>query len=175
MEAPQYRDEEALRIAVHPGALRGDIAELAVLDHYIGVRIPTTLPQFKWLPGTIIAGGVLGICAALLPLAIRRQALVLLVIALTAAFTVASVQVVSQMHEIGHNRDRRTPLVGVKDFTPPFLGTAKIAQFEVSSRFGAGAWLIGAAVLLQLGAARLSRKRHPLAAADDAKIEPVKQ
>ena len=49
-------------------------------------------------------------------------------------------------------------LVGVKDFTPPFLGTSKIAQFTVSSRFGLGAWLIGGALALQLGAAWLSRR-----------------
>ncbi len=159
LEAPQYRDEEALRIAVHPSALRGDIRELTVLDRYIGVHIPPTLPQFKWLPGTIIAGGIVGICAALLPLTIRRRALVVVVILLAAAFTVAAVQAMSQMHDIGHNRDQHTPLVGVKDFTPPFLGTTKIAQFEVSSRFGLGAWLIGAGLTLQLGAAWSSRQR----------------
>jgi len=167
MEAPQYRDEEALRIAVHPNALQGDIRELSVLDRYIGVHIPPTLPQFKWLPGTIIAGAILGIFAALLPLAVRRWALVIVVVALAAAFTGASVQAVNQMHDIGHNRDQHTPLVGVKDFTPPFLGTTKIAQFEVSSRFGLGAWLIGVAMLLQLGAAGWSRKQTVAAVADE--------
>jgi hypothetical protein len=97
--------------------------------------------------------------AVLLPLTIRRRALILLVIALTATLGVAAVQAVNQMHDIGHHRDQHTPLVGVKDFTPPFLGTTKIAQFEVSSRFGLGAWLIGVALTLQLGAACLSRCR----------------
>jgi hypothetical protein len=158
LEAPQYRDEEALRIAVHPNALRGDTRELTVLNQYIGVHIPPTLPQFKWLPGTLIAGGILGICAGLLPLVIRRRALVVLVTALAASFGLAAVQATCQIRDIGHNRDEHTPLVGVKDFTPPFLGTTKIAQFEVSSRFGLGAWLIGAALTLQLGAAWSSKK-----------------
>lgn len=176
MEAPQYQDEEALTIAVHPNALRGDIRELTVLEGYIGVHIPSTLPQFKWLPGTLIAGAILGIVAALMPLAIRRRALILLVIALTATLGVAAVQAVNQMHDIGHHRDQHTPLVGVKDFTPPFFGTTKIAQFEVSSRFGLGAWLIGIALTLQLGAAWLSRcrDRNPALkrSADDAIREP---
>ena len=60
LESPQYRDQEALRIAVHPDSLRGDIRELSVLQQYIGVHIPPTLPQFKWLPGLLIAGAVLG-------------------------------------------------------------------------------------------------------------------
>ena len=161
LEAPQYRAEEALRIAVHPNALRGDIKELSVLDRYIGVHIPPTLPQFKWLPGTLITGAILGLIAVLLPLVIRRRALIAVVIALTAGLAVAAVQAMIQMHDIGHNRDQHTVLVGVKDFTQPFLGRTKIAQFEVSSRFGWGAWLIGAALTLQLGAAWSSKQRQP--------------
>jgi hypothetical protein len=159
LEAPQYRAEEALQIAVHPNALRGDIRELTVLDRYIGVHIPPTLPQFKWLPGTLIAGAILGLVSGLLPLTIRRRAMIVVVFALSTAFAVAAIQAMSQMHDIGHNRDPHTVLVGVKDFTPPFLGTTKIAQFEVSSRFGLGAWLIGAALALQLSAAWSSQKR----------------
>lgn len=159
MQAPQYRDEEALKIAVHPSAFRGDMRELAVLDRYIGVHIPPSLPQFKWLPGTLIAGAILGLIAVLLPLVIRRRALIVVVISLAAALAVAAVQAMTQMHDIGHNRDQHTILVGVKDFTPPFLGTTKIAQFEVSSRFGWGAWLIGAALALQLGTAWTSKQR----------------
>ena len=66
LEAPQYRDQEALRVAVHPDALRGDLKELSVLDQYIGVHVPPTLPQFKWLPATLIAGAALGFAASLL-------------------------------------------------------------------------------------------------------------
>jgi hypothetical protein len=62
------------------------------------------------------------------------------------------------MHDIGHKRDHRTVLAGMHDFTPPFLGTSKIAQFTVTSSFGLGAWLIGAAMTLQLAAAFASRK-----------------
>ena len=171
MEAPQYRDEEALKIAVHPNALRGDLRELTVLESYIGVHIPPTLPQFKWLPGTLIAGAILGLVAGLLPLAIRRRALIVLVVALAAVFGVAAVQAVNQMHDIGHHRDQHTPLVGVKDFTPPFLGTTKIAQFEVSSRFGWGAWLIGVALTLQLGAAWLSRNSKTFVAANVSRLK----
>ena len=157
LEAPQYRGEEALRISVLPSALHGDLRELSVLNQYIGVHVPPALPQFNWLPEALIGGGVLGIFAALLPLGIRRRALITAAAALTAALVTAAVQAKSQIYDIGHNRDQHTPLVGVHDFTPPFLGTTKIAQFEVSSRFGLGAWLIGAALALQLGAAWKSR------------------
>jgi hypothetical protein len=160
LEAPQYRDQEALRVAVHPNALRGDIKELSVLQQYIGVHIPPTLPQFKWLPGLLMAGAVLGFAASLLRIPARRHALVFVSGALAAALALAAVQAMFQIHDIGHRRDQKTILVGVKDFTPPFIGTNKIAQFTVSSRLGLGAWLIGGALTLQLGAAWLSRERQ---------------
>ena len=158
LEAPQYRAEEALKIAVHPGSLRGDLRELSVLNQYIGVHVPPTLPQFKWLPGTLIAGAVLGVLAGFWRGRGGRRALMLVSGGLVAALILATVQALSQMHDIGHKRDEKTILIGLKDFTPPFLGTRKIAQFTVSSRFGIGAWLIGGALALQLGAAGLSRK-----------------
>ena len=92
LEAPQYRDEEALRIAVHPNALRGDLQELAVLNQYIGVHVPTSLSQFKWLPEALIASALLGLVAACLPQMIRRRALVIVVLALITALGVAAVQ-----------------------------------------------------------------------------------
>ena len=159
MEAPQYHGDEALRVAVYPSAMRGDLKELSVLDRYIGVHIPTTLPQFNWLPAALIVGAALGLGAGLLRGALRTRALTAVCVALAAALVVAAVQAQFQMHDIGHKRAAKTALVGVKDFTPPFLGTTKIAQFTVSSRFGLGAWLIGGALALQLGAAWLGRPR----------------
>ena len=160
LEAPQYRDKEALKIAVYPNSYRGDLGELTVLNQYIGVHVPPTLSQFKWLPATLVAGAALGFLASLLGGSARRFALTAVVCAIAGALIVAAVQAKSQMHDIGHKRDQKTKLAGVKDFTPPFLGTTKIAQFTVTSRFGLGAWLIGSALALQLGAARLSRRAH---------------
>lgn len=155
LEAPQYRDQEALRIAVHPNAMRGDLKEIKVLNQYIGVHVPPTLPQFEWMPAVLIGAAVLGLGAGFFAARIRRPALTTVACALTIALSAAAFQARSQMRDIGHKRDQKTILVGMHDFTPPFLGTTKIAQFTVSSRFGMGAWLIGAALVLQLAGAQL--------------------
>ena len=60
MEAPQYRDEEALKVVVYPSAMRGDLNEITVLNQYIGVHIPKELPQLKWLPAALIGAAALG-------------------------------------------------------------------------------------------------------------------
>jgi copper chaperone NosL len=158
LEAPQYRDEEALKIAVFPNRYGGDMREITVLNQYIGVHVPRTLPQFAWLPFLVAGGAALGVAASFLNVRFRRSAIGLACAALAAGLLTAAVQAKFQMHDIGHKRDQRTVLAGMHDFTPPFLGTSKIAQFTVTSSFGLGAWLIGAAMALQIGAAWASRK-----------------
>jgi copper chaperone NosL len=171
LEAPQYRDQEALNITVHPGALGGDLRELKVLNQYIGVHVPPTLPQFKWLPATLVLGAVLAFAGGLLGRPARQRALSLVAGGLAAALLVAAIQAKVQIRQIGHNRDQKTILAGIHDFTPPFLGTSRIAQFTVSSRFGVGAWLIGGALALQLGASWMSRRpASPVAAAYPAEL-----
>jgi hypothetical protein len=158
LEAPQYRDEEALKIAVFPSRYGGDTREISVLNQYIGVHVPRTLPQFGWLPYLLTGGAALGVAASLSSARFRRGALVLTCGVIAAGVITAAAQARFQMHDIGHKRDHRTVLAGMHDFTPPFLGTSRIAQFTVTSSFGLGAWLIGAAMTLQLAAAFASRK-----------------
>ena len=168
LEAPQYRGDEALEIAVLPHAFLGDLDELTVLNQYIGVHVPPTLPQFAWLPVVLTAAAALGFAGGFLPPWLRRRVLPGVSAALALALLAAAVQAKSQIHDIGHKRDQKPILTGVSDFTPPFLGTAKIAQFTVSSGFGPGAWLIGAALVLQLGAAGLSRSQKRSMAPDSS-------
>jgi hypothetical protein len=158
LEAPQYRDEEALKVTVFPSKFGGDLREISVLNQYIGVHVPPRLPQFGWLPMLLFGGAALGVGASLLGFRVRRIALGLTCVILASAVLAAAVQARTQMHDIGHKRDHRTILAGIHDFTPPLFGTSKIAQFTVTSRLGLGAWLIGGAIILQASGAWLSRK-----------------
>jgi hypothetical protein len=160
MEAPQYRDEEALEVRVYPGAMRGDLQEIAVLNRYIGVHVPGELPQFRWLPKVLAMTAGLGLVIALLPLRKRVSALLTPPAVCAALLLVAAIQAQAQMHDIGHRRDARATLVGVKDFTPPFLGRTRIAQFDVRSGLGVGGYLVIAALALQVSAAWLVHRSN---------------
>ena len=73
-----------------------------------------------------------------------------------------------QMHRIGHERDPHPPLTGVANFTPPILGRVKVANFTITTGLGTGTWLIGAGILLEIGAGLLSRQPIGRAAAKTA-------
>jgi hypothetical protein len=158
MEAPQYRDKEALRVTIFPNKMTGDLGEISVLNQYIGVHIPSELPQLKWLPIVLIAGGALGVGASFLPRMVRARALVGVGTAVALALAFAAIQAQVQMYDIGHKRDAKTKLARVKDFTPRVLGTSKLAQFTLTSRLGTGSFLIGGALALQFGAAFVTRR-----------------
>jgi hypothetical protein len=160
MEAPQYQDQEALKVAVYPHSLRGDLAEIRTLNQYIGVHIPEVLPQLEWLPVLVITAALLGVGVAGLRGRARRWAGGAVPVVLALALLGAVLQAQVQMYNIGHRRSK-SELVGVQDFTPPFLGTTKIAQFTVTSGFGLGAYCIGAAILLQLAGALTGPEQGP--------------
>jgi hypothetical protein len=160
MEAPQYRDQEALKVVVLPGSLRGDLNEIKVLNKYIGVTIPDRLPQTEWLPAALCLGAALGMIGAFLPLRWRRFAAFGVAAALSATMLIAAGQAQLQMYRIGHDRNRHAALKGVADFTPPLLGNRKLAQFELESSFGPGAFTIMAAVALYAAIGFTSRDKH---------------
>lgn len=158
MEAPQYKDADALKVKVYPNAMRGDIQEIKVLNTYIGVHIPETLPQTHWLPYFLFGGAAAGLIGAFLPRRFRKAALVIVPIIIGLALLGAAGQAQWQMHEIGTKRDQRTKLVGVKDFTVPLIGRVKVAQFTITSFLSWGSLTIAIALVLQLLAAWLNRE-----------------
>ena len=91
-------------------------------------------------------------------MAARKWSLIIIPSSLAIALLFAAVQAQKQMHDIGHNRDQKTKLARVKDFTPPLFGKVKVFQFEMESKFGVGAYLIGAAIFLQFSGAWVNRR-----------------
>ena len=156
MDAPQYQGDEALKVAVYPGKMVGDLTEIQHIQQYVGIKVPSHLPQLQWLPATIVGAALLSLIAAFLPMVARRRTLLVTAGIICIALVTAAGQAQYQMYTIGHERTR-SPLARVQSFTTPLLGDLKFANFHIKSRLGWGSFLIGGAVLLQLAAARLSK------------------
>jgi hypothetical protein len=76
------------------------------------------------------------------------------------AFLVGSAALVqARLHAVGHDRDPRAPLKGVKDFTPPLVGPKKVGNFTMWSYPHAGGLALGAAGVLAAAGARRRRTR----------------
>lgn len=152
MEAPQYRGEEALEVVVYAGEVKGDLTELSHLNQYIGVKMDLDIPELHASP--YILGGLLALSLVLISLPRCRLHLGALVLATCMALCVIGgfVTLHERLYALGHERGD-SPFARVEDFTPPLLGTQKIANFTVTTGLGAGAWAYALAFFLAAGVA----------------------
>jgi hypothetical protein len=73
-------------------------------------------------------------------------------------FLVASAGIVqARLYQVGHDRDPHAPLRGMRNFTPPLVGPARVGNFTVWSFPHAGAMLLLAAAALSVAGSRKAR------------------
>lgn len=155
MSAPQYPDE-TLHLQVARTGIVGDVHEVSTLQHYIGVRFPTELPELAWATRTMLAVSVLLFVGAFVGKGpIGHAYRVLCAIALVAFLAASAAAVQKRLYQVGHDRDPRAPIRAVHDFTPPLVGPVKVGNFTVWSFPHVGAVLLLAAAALSIAGARL--------------------
>ena len=164
MFAPQYPD--GLRLMIYAWRLDGghggqDIEEINVLNHYIGMApIGTdTFREFKWMP-FVLGALVLLFLRAVVHGRIAALLDVTVMFAYFALFSAGSFAY--EMYVYGHRLDRHAP-VQVPGFMPPLFGGQRIANFEVYSYPGPGAYLLGAVLILLVAALVLAWNRAVVA------------
>jgi hypothetical protein len=166
MEAPQYHGDEALVVSVYAGRVGGDLKEIGTLNQYIGVRLPLDVPELaasRWGLWCLVA---LAAGAAVLRGRARRVAGTLLLVLMLAGAGIAAGALQYRLYEMGHVRGHST-LAEVPAFTPPILGSMKLANFRVQTRPGPGAFAFFGAVAATAAALLVGRRRReggPMAA-----------
>ncbi len=164
MEAPQYREDEALEVAVYAGRVSGDIGEIELLNEYIGVHLNLDTPELKaspWVLGGFVALALASVAASG-PL---RRRLVLVLCTVMLAVTIGGAALLQyRLYQMGHDRGDSI-MARIPDFTPPILGTKKIANFTTTMSLGSGGWAYVAALVL---AAWSVRPRNNAAGIDEA-------
>lgn len=152
---------EGLRMVIYPSEIRGDIAEINVLNHYIGMAEISSdfFPELRVLPALFTAMTVVILAAAL----VRRAwatAVPLLMMAGTAAYGFWTMR--RRLHQFGHDLDP-TAAIEIEPFTPPMIGENAIAQFGSYAYFSWGTFLpmvagalVAAALWIDLREGRLA-------------------
>lgn len=162
MEAPQYKDDEVLRVQVYAGRVKGDLHEIDLLNQYVGVHLPLDTPELKASPWVI--GGFLAL--ALVSLALqdgaRRKIALVLCVSMGLVLVGGGVLLQYRLYQMGHQRSPSI-MTRIPDFTPLVLGSKKIANFTAYMSLGSGAWAFLGAMALSALAARSPVARIPVA------------
>jgi copper chaperone NosL len=134
MEAPQY--PEGLSMDIYPHTIVGghggsDIAEINILNHYIGMhRIDRAhLTDLGWLPFAIGALAVLTLRVAVVG---NMRSLIDLAVITFYVCGFAFARFVYMLYTYGHELDPNAP-VKVAGFTPALFGSKQIANFTTHS------------------------------------------
>jgi nitrous oxidase accessory protein len=151
MEAPQYR--KGLHLHAYGTGMTGDLSELTILNHYIGMP-PIEAPALETALFPI--GIVLLIALCLVsPLHgwLRRTA-----VAATAAVPLMILADLQwRLYAFGHSLNPTAP-IRLKPFTPLVIGETSMGNFESHGMVSWGfACLVGASLLLLLGG-RIGRR-----------------
>jgi copper chaperone NosL len=142
--APQYPD--GLTVLIHARDLTGDISNVNILNHYIGMK-PLSVemfPEFQWLTPVLASLGGAVLLVALL----GRRELLMPVWLLLFAFDAYMLYDLSYwLYDWGHNLDPMAPM-DVDPFMPPVLGFKRIANFIVYSvpSFGGALIMLASAI-----------------------------
>ncbi len=147
MEAPQYKGDEALEVHVYAGRVHGDIGEIELLNQYVGVHLPLDTPELRAAPWVLGAFLMVALVALALPVTARRRTALGLCILMVAVLIGGGALLQYRLYQMGHGRGT-TIMVGVPDFTPPLLGSKKIANFTAHMSLGTGAWAYLGALIL---------------------------
>jgi nitrous oxidase accessory protein len=145
MRAPQY--PKGLKLEAYGTRMAGDIRELNILNHYIGMA-PIEMPAFE---ASLFPIGIAALIVACLlsPLHVWLRRLAVAATAVTPAAILADLQY--WLYVFGHSLDPHAP-IRLKPFTPLVLGSSTMGNFHSSAMVSAGLLcLLGAAAVLFLG------------------------
>jgi hypothetical protein len=156
VRAPQY--PQGLRVVVYLHRVEGDVREINLLNHYIGMgpvdRAAEFERQYAWVGLWVLS--LLGL-AALGPFRIIRW----LALGGAWAFPVVFLgDLYYWLYQYGHRLDPYAP-IRIRPFTPPLLGTGRIAQFQAVASLEVGFWIVLAAALFVTVGSLLGGQARP--------------
>jgi nitrous oxidase accessory protein len=154
MEAPQYR--HGLYLHAYGTGMTGDLRELSILNHYIGMP-PIEAPEFETSMFPMGIAALLLLClASPVHRWIRRVAA--LATAVVPLAILGDLQ--WRLYEFGHALNPKAP-IRLKAFTPLVIGETHMGNFESHAMVSWGlACFVAAALLLWIGGRVGGRLEH---------------
>lgn len=159
MRAPQY--PKGLQLHAYGTGMTGDLKELNILNHYIGMPPLDPAPPLETRLFPIGIAALIVLClASPLHRWLRRLA-----IGATIAMPLGVLADLQWwLYTYGHSLDPKAP-IRLPPFTPLVLGSSTMGNFESSSMIASGILCMLGAGLVLFGGAWLSRRLAPVAVA----------
>jgi nitrous oxidase accessory protein len=145
MTAPQYR--HGLHLKAYGTGMQGDLRELNIINHYIGMA---TIDPRPALEVTLFPIGI-GLVAVLCLLAPLHRWLRRLALTATIAMPIGIlIDLQWWLYQFGHSLDPKAP-IRMPPFTPLILGVSKLGNFVTTSTISTGILcMIAAAAVLAI-------------------------
>ena len=145
MKAPQY--PKGLHLKAYGGGMQGDLPELNIINHYIGMAPIDPKPALEVAMFPIGIVLVMSLCL----LAPFHRWLRRLALTATIAMPIAIlIDLQWWLYQFGHSLDPKAP-IRMAPFTPLILGTSKLGNFVTTSMISTGILcLVAAAIILAL-------------------------
>ena len=156
MRAPQY--PRGLRLYAYGTALSGDVHEINILNHYIGMP-PIAAPAFETALFPVGIAALVLICL-LSPFHTWLRRLAIAATATVPLLILAALQ--WRLYEFGHSLDPKAP-IRLKPFTPLVIGESAMGNFVSSGMISWGVACIAAAAVVLYLAGRFSGRWAPQA------------
>jgi nitrous oxidase accessory protein len=154
LKAPQY--PKGLRMHAYGTGMQGDLHELNILNHYIGMPPIEAQPPIET---ALFPLGVAALAALCLLAPVHRWIRRATLLALVATPIGILIDLQWRLYAFGHTLNPKAP-IRLEPFTPIVLGVSKLGNFVTTSTIASGfLCLLGAAVVLALGE-RLVRRPH---------------
>lgn len=149
-QAPQY-GQRTLVIEIGPRTVEGDVREVDLLGHYVGIRPMGALARLeRTLAPFGLAVAVLGVLAA--PWLRHRLVRFLAILPVVVMPIVLPIDLKLWMNRAVNQRDPEAALsLTVKRIDPKLFGSYQVGQFKVATELGAGFYVDVLAAALAVG------------------------
>lgn len=161
LSAPQY--PEGLVLQIYANGLRGDVAIINGLNHYIGMALLRTedFIEFRMLPYIIGSIVLFGLIAALVN---RRNVYFIFILYFLSIAIISMIDFYRWEYNYGHNLNPEAPIqVPGMAYQPPLIGFKQLLNFGAYSIPDTGGWLFFGAGLLAFIALIFLIKHKPKA------------
>lgn len=150
LDVVQYPNRQ-LVLTAYGDRLEGDVDEIAILNHYVGLKMFDMAELFEtrlWIPAVVLALVCVGIVTLMKPGWVRRGAFALLWLIPIGVL----IDIQFRLYQLGHSMDPAAP-IDTDPFVPWVVGKVHVASNVMTTAWpGEALWcLFGAAALVTLG------------------------